>query len=224
MGAPLNPVPQVLKIILKGFVDNLAQNVWANVLHARYTGGPPSNADCAQLALQCRNAWETHVASLCPSQTTLQEVQVTDLSSTASGQGATTLISTGTRGDDAIPANAAALISYLAPVRFKGGHPRTYLYVGGNADLQGAAEWATAFVTEVQTKWNAFLSAINGLPAGTTTTSSPGWVRYHGKFLPNDGPPHYYLTNPLFEAYPSTGGTCQTEMASQRGRIGRREQ
>lgn len=224
MGAPLNPVPQVLRVVLQGFVDtSAADTLWANVLHFSYGGIAPSNGGCAAIAGNIMGNWAANVASLCPSPTTLQLVSVTDLTSPTSGAGEALAVHPGTRGDDSIPANAAVLISYPSALRYKGGHPRQYLYCLGNADLQGATNWSTAATAEVQTKWRAFLhSCLSSGSAGGITLSSFVTVRYKGKFLPNGGPPHYYLTNPIVNPVPDNSAIANQQMASQRGRIERR--
>jgi hypothetical protein len=152
----------------------------------------------------------------------LQVVTVTDLSSTSAGEGEALVLHPGTRGDDSIPANAAVLVSYGSSFRYKGGHPRTYLYVLGNADLQGATNWSTAATAEVQTKWRQFLTDNIGGNVSGTTISGFCAVRYRGKFLPNGGPPHYYLTDPIVMPIPITAVIANQQMASQRGRIERR--
>lgn len=219
MGAPLNPVPQVLKVFIEGFVDGTDTFKWGNVLHFGYTGTAPSNATCATIAGDISTAWSTNMASLCPSPTTLQSVTVTDLTSTGSGEGQSLAAHAGTRGDDSIPANAAVLISYPSAIRYKGGHPRTYLYILGNADLTGAAEWTP--LSEVNTKYQAFLTACISLSVAGCNVNSFCSVRYRGKFLPNGGPPHYYLTTPLVNPISVSSATARAEMASQRRRIGR---
>lgn len=224
MGAPLNPVPGVLRVVLEGFVDTSAANtLWANILHFTYGGTAPSNATCSAIAQNIANDWGTDFASTCPSPTTLQVVTVTDLTSTTAGEGEQLTLKPGTRGDDSIPANAAVLISYPVVGRYKGGHPRTYLYCLGNADLNGATNWNTAAATEVGNKWGQFLTDC--LTAGTagTVLSSFCAVRYRSKFLPNGGPPHYYLNSPIILPIASRSGVARTQMASQRGRIERRK-
>lgn len=224
MGAPLNPVPQTLRVVLEGFVDtSSADTLWANILHFTYGGTPPSNATCQVIGATIANLWNSNVASLCPSPTTLQVVTVTDLSSTAAGEGEALVLHPGTRGDDSIPANAAVLISYPSAVRYKGGHPRSYLYVLGNADLQGATNWSTAATAEVQTHWNQFLSQCASQTVSGTTISSFCSIRYRGKFLPNGGPPHFYLNTPIVNPIPANSGVARQQMASQRGRIERRK-
>lgn len=224
MGAPLNPVPNTLRIVLEGFVDtSAADTLWANVLHFSYSGTPPSDTTAQTIAAQVAVAWNANVASLCPSPTTLQVVTCTDLTSTTAGEGEALVLYPGTRGDDSIPANAAVLVSYPSVLRYKGGHPRSYLYVLGNADLQGATNWSTAATAEVQTKWRAFLSAAALVSVSGTSLASFVTVRYRGKFLPNGGPPHYYLNTPLVNVVPANSAVTRQKMASQRGRIGRRK-
>lgn len=224
MGAPLNPVPNVLRVVLQGFVDtSSADTIWANVLHFQFSGPAPSSATCNSLAGLIGAQWAINVASLCPSPTTLQLVTVTDLSSTSAAEGEALPLDPGTRGDDSIPANAAVLISYPSSLRYKGGHPRTYLYVLGNADLQGATNWSTAATNEVQTKWNAFLNACATFSSGGTTLTGFVTIRYRGKFLPNGGPPHFYLDTPLVNVTGPSPGKARQQIASQRGRIERRK-
>lgn len=220
MGAPLNPVPNVIKVFLEGKTDATGLNNWGNVLHFEYSGTAPSNAVCATIATNIEAAWSAHVASLAPSPTVLTTVTVTDLTSPTAGEGQWLGSTAGTRGDDSIPANAAVLVSYPSALRYKGGHPRTYLFVLGNADLTGAGEWTPT--AEVTTHWQAFLTAVLASGASGTVISQFCSVRYKGKFLPNGGPPHFYLTTPLVNVIPISAAAAQAKMASQRGRIGRR--
>lgn len=220
MGAPLNPVPNVLKVFLEGKTDNTDIYKWGNVLHFEYSGTAPNNAVCATIAGAIEAAWAAHVASLCPSPTQLTSVTVTDLTSTTAGEGQWLGTAAGTRGDDSIPANAAVLISYPSAIRYKGGHPRTYLYALGNSDLTGAGQWTP--LGEVDSHWQAFLTAVLAAGSSGTVISQFCSVRYRGKFLPNGGPPHYYLTTPLVNVIPVASATANAEIASQKGRVGRR--
>lgn len=224
MGAPLNPVPGVLRVVLEGFVDtSSADTLWANVLHFTYGGTAPSSATCVQIGTTIGVQWANYMAPECPSPTTLQVVTVTDLTSDSAGGGEALVLHAGTRGDDSIPANACVLISYPVTTRYKGGHPRSYLYCLGNADLQGATNWSTAATAEVQSHWGAFLTGCTQSGTAGTVLSSFCAVRYRGKFLPNSGPPHYYLNNPIVIPIAPGAGVARQQMSSQRGRIERRK-
>lgn len=221
MGAPLNPVPNVVKVFLEGWIDNDHVYKWGNVIHFDYSGTAPSNATCATIAANIGTAWSGNVASLCPSPTMLSSVTVTDLTSPSAGEGQSTTSHIGTRGDDSIPANAAVLISYPSALRYKGGHPRTYLYCLGNADLEGAGHWSVAGAAEVGTHWQAFLTACLSAGSSGTVLSAFVSIRYRGKFLPNSGSPHFYLNTPLVNTIPIASAVAQGEIASQRRRVGR---
>ena len=220
---PLPPVPNWLRVVIRGVVDEALGYPWANVLHFLYSGTAPSNATCATLASDVAAQWATHMAPECPSPTELTSVVVTDLTSDSAGEGEWLGSNAGSRGDDSIPANAAMLVSYPAAVRYKGGHPRQYLYVLGNADLTGAASWTSAATAEVQTHWQAFLTAIEGLSVSGTALGTFGSIRYYGKFLPNSGPPSYRLITPVVNPITVSMAQCKQEIASQRGRVGRRK-
>lgn len=220
---PLPPVPNWLRVVISGEIDNEDVYPWANVLHFEYAGTAPSNAVCATLAADVQTQWITWMRPECPAPTTLTKVTVTDLTSDTAGSGEWLGSEDGSRGDDGIPANAAVLISYPAPLRYRGGHPRQYLYVGGNADFEGSAKWSTLFTAEAQTHWRAFLGAIEGLSQSGTALGSFGAIRYYGKFLPNSGPPRYRLTTPMPMVINIAESVAAQEIASQRRRIGRRK-
>lgn len=218
--APLPDVPGVLKIMLKGVVDNEDIYGWANVLHFKYSGAPPSDADCNTIGVVAAGNWNTRMASACPSPTQLTEVSVIDLTSHTAGQWDTAVSYSGTRGDDSIPANAAMLMSYPVGTRYRGGHPRSYLYVLGNADLEGAAKWSTAGVAEVLGKWKLFLGDMEATTVGATVIGQFCAVSYVDRNV-NPVPP-YRRPVPLVLPLDITLTKARQEMASQRGRIGRR--
>lgn len=211
----LPPVPGVLRVFMEGKVDGEDIFNWGNVIHFRYSGSAPSNAVCATIAAQVGSEWATHMAPECPAPTTLQKVVVTDLTSNTSGQGESLIVHAGTRGDDSIPANAAVLITYAAPLRYRGGHPRQYLYVGGNADLEGAAKWSSAFQAEALSHWQAFITSMEGFTSSGCVLGTFCTVSYKSGNAPR--------VTPLVMNLDVTGAFVAAEMASQRRRIGRRK-
>lgn len=217
---PLPPVPNVLRVALEGYVDNEDIYGWSNILHFLYSGAAPSNADCSAIGTYIDGRWATRMAPQCPSPTQLTTVNVIDLTSSTAGQWDLAVSTPGTRGDDSIPANAAMLMSYPVGTRYRGGHPRQYLYVGGNADLEGAAKWASSFTAAVLLAWTEFIQDIEGHVQGATTIGTFGAVSYISKEV-NPVPP-YRRPVPLFLPLDITLTKVRAEMASQRGRIGRR--
>ena len=122
MGAPLNPVPNVLKVALTGVASS---RPWANILHAGYSGTAPSNNTCISFAQNFATQWGAHVASLCPSPISLTAVTVTDLTSASAGGGEWLQTIAGTRGDDTLGGNTAVLVA--RPVQ---GRPPAHLSTG----------------------------------------------------------------------------------------------
>lgn len=216
----LPPVPNVLKVVISGLVD--AQNVdnWANVLHFRYSGSPLTGTDASSLATTINLNWGSFIASLCPSPTRLTFVGVTDLSSNTAGQGESLTQRPGTRGDDSIPANSAVLIRYPITLRYRGGHPRTYIYCGGNADLQGATNWSTLFTNEAQTAWRGFVNTIIGLSAGSATITDQVAVSYYQGTDPATGKPLRRAV-PVVITLLHGQAVAEQQIANQRRRVGR---
>lgn len=219
MGAPYPPVPNVAQVLLRGTTPG---ELWENVLHLQYSGPAPTASTLNAIAGTINTMWQGQIASLCPSPIVLTEVLVTDLGSTTGAQGVNTFVVTGTRGDDIMAANAAVLVSYPVSLRYRGGKPRSYLLVGGNADNQDGMNWHAAFVTEVKTKWTNFMNGTLGQGSGGTTFNQWCAVRRTGRYLANSGPPHYILTNPIVMPVSSASIIVHGQIASQKGRIGRR--
>lgn len=219
MAGPFPPVPNVVQVRVQGTTPN---ELWENVLYVQYSGTAPTAANLSAYALLIQQAWNNNMAAECPSRIIHTNCTVTDLSSNTGAQGVSNTSIPGTRGDDLIPANAAVLISYPVSARWRGGHFRQYLLAGGNADNQDGMSWHAAFVTEVQNHWNNFfLGFIGNTQGGTTFTQHVG-VRRHGKYLPNAGPPHYVLDNPIVIPIAPNSAVAHAQIASQKGRIGRR--
>src|SRR5690348_5468957 len=104
MGAPLPDVPNVLRIFMEGWIDNDHVYKWGNVLHYTWSGTTPSIAGLTALANEVGTRWTIRVAPQCPSPTTLQTIQVQDLTShTAASATVLGADIAGTRGDDSIP-------------------------------------------------------------------------------------------------------------------------
>lgn len=217
----LPSVPGVIKSVAKGVSGEATPLDWANILHFAFSGVSPTTAFLTTLAGVVASSWSTHMAPEQVSNCTLTEVDMVDLTSSTSASVDHPVSVPGTRGSDEIPANVAYLVTYPIARRYRGGHPRNYLIVGGNADFLDAAHWSTAFTSEVINHWDAFLSAIIGYSSSGTTINGLVNVSYIDKAL-NPVPP-YYRTTPLVDAINIGTMIGQQQMASQRRRIGRHE-
>lgn len=217
---PLPDVPNVLKVVVQGNGSEATPITWANVLHWHYTGSAPSSTTLNTVAAHIGASWGTHMAPECPSPTVQNLIEVIDLTSSTSASGFDFTSRAGTRGDDEIPANSAMLAIYPVSRRYRGGHPRSYLLVGGNADFLDMAHWSTAFTAEVQSHWYDFLNAILAYSTGGMTIDRLVNVSYYSKEI-NPVPP-YRRTTPLVDDLDIGTMFTEQQIASQRRRIGRK--
>lgn len=219
MGAPFPPVPNCLQVQIQGSIPG---EIWENVLHFSYTGPPPTVSTLTTLANSIGLQWSTEVKPLQGVQATQTNVIVTDLSGTSGSQGIAVMGTIGTRTGPEVFANASVLISYPSPGRFKGGHFRTYLLAGVSSDMANPMNWTSTFTTLVSTAWQGFLGTVIGISAGGNQITQLIGLRRHGKYLPNAGPPNYVLTTPIQLPLSATNIAVHQQVASQKGRVGRR--
>lgn len=215
----LPSVPNVLKVVIKGISGESTPINWANVLHFLWSGTAPTVTSATAIANNVITQWGTHMAPEQVNNITMNEVDVIDLTSDTAAAVEIGADTPGTRGDDEIPANVAFLIDSEISRRYRGGHPRTYLIVGGNADFLDAAHWSTAFTAEVASHWDAFLGAVIGFASGGCLVGNQCSVSYVSK---EENPiPPYYRAVPIVDVMSGAYVTVEQQMASQRRRIGR---
>jgi hypothetical protein len=216
---PLPSVPNVIKAIIQGNSGESTEIPWANILHFAFTGASPTEAVIAAICSAIATQWGTHMSPEQVNNVTQNEVAAFDLTSPTAASAADFTVNPGTRGDDEIPAQTAYLVDYPIARRYRGGHPRNYLMVGGNADFLDAAHWSTAFTAEALSHWNAFLTAIIGVAHSGTTLTGLVNVSYISK-EENPVPP-YRRTVPVVDTISLSTMVGEQQMASQRRRIGR---
>jgi len=205
---PLPPVPNALRIAIRGVASG---RNWANVLHGSYV--PPSPVPLA-LDAYAGEVMAQWVLSLTPFQHPdihVTEVEVTDLAS-GGAQSVYPEDNAGTRAGDIIPASAAALMTYVILERYRGGHPRTYLLVGVQADLDDANSWSTDFVTALNTAWTTFTGAIFDYSGVGLTVDTQGCVSYIDA--------HARRATPLYYEFLEANGP-EGELATIRRRVRR---
>lgn len=209
----LPPAGKVLRIALQGIKS--AEN-WANILHFIYSGANPSVADVTSIAARVITEWNTYMKPRATADTTLETVKVTDLSSASGAQvesAAGPIV--GTNAEDPIPGSACFLVDYDVSLRYRGGHPRTYIVGGGDGDLDtGAANWSVwnaSFIAAMATSWTGFTTHISGFTAGSTTIGDQCAVRYKSAGVP--------LVTPIVLDLPTFN--TESRVCSQRRRLGR---
>lgn len=221
MAGPLPPVPNVVQLQVRGTTPG---EIWENVYNVNYSGAAPSAANLLAYATFVGQQWTNYIRPLCPSPIINTSIVATDLASNTGAQGVFNTNSPGNRGDDVIGSNTAFLISYPSSLRFRGGHFRTYLLCGGNADNQDGMNWHDAFVTETGNAMRNFLNSCLGNTQGTTTFTQLVGLKRHGKYGVQAPPPnpHFVLASPIIVPLVPNNLVPHKQMASQKGRIGRR--
>jgi hypothetical protein len=174
----LPAVPNVLKVNAHWGIegDLLGQTIH----YFRYTGGPPSPANCATMADAFVTDFAIEFAALCSNFVGMLEAVVTDLSSDTASQGAGGTPWVGTRGTELTPPGAAVVVAHTIGRRYRGGKPRTYLPAGVSSDIATTGLWTTGFVAAVDAAWGAAIAGFLTAGAGCTLDNIVNVSYYKG--------------------------------------------
>lgn len=204
------PLPAAAQVLKVRYVGVRTQTPWNCIMYGHYTGSAPTNPQLVAYGTALGNAWNTNIAPLCGVDVSLEEVDVVDLTSATSQSGTVASVHPGTRTGGGLGAQVALVSSWIAPLRYRGGHPRNYWPGGTAADLATPATWINASLTQFENGFAAFLTAINAINAGTSPVQF-GLLSYHTG--------HVLRPTPLFVAY--TGVTVHPRLDTQRRRLGK---
>lgn len=119
----------------------------------------------------------------------------------------------GTAGT-AAPANAAALISWSVPIRFRGGHGRSYLPDIGDTALASATALVSATVTTMNADLQTLITNMHGISSGNGGPFVPVIYKHRNANYPTNP-----LPVPTVVAVSSE--VVNTNLASQRRRLRR---
>lgn len=176
----LAPVPGVLKVSLVWAVGD--DPIAYNNLHWSYSGGPPSNADCATIAGNVRSAVVADLLPVTRITTAILFTRVTDLTTPSSGTGESHGGAAGALTGQSLPNDVCVLANAHISRRYRGGKPRAYLPIGAATYVDTTGDWIGADVTTMNTAWNAFIAAVNGMVVSTTTLGTSVNVSYYSGF------------------------------------------
>jgi|HubBroStandDraft_2_1064218.scaffolds.fasta_scaffold169856_2 hypothetical protein len=217
MSEPLPPVPGVVKAVVEG-VTSFAKN-WFNLFYFFYTGTAPNSTTLATMATSIYDEFVADFAPLMPPSTEITATSVTDLSTEMSPTITHTQTSPGTSTADKLPANVATLINYTVGMRYRGGHPRNYLYCGTDENLLNESQWNTAYIATAGTAITDFINDIVPSTFGGTDLTEHVMVSYFGGAPTVDGKSVRRVT-PL--VLPILGQSVNPIVGSQRRRRGMR--
>jgi len=203
----LPPVPGTLRARIGGVIGTIPWNV---ITHLAYSGGVPTAADALAFAtwlygiVQAGDGTHTF-ASLADNETALEFVTVTDLASSMGVEETYLQTIDGARSGHPIAAQVSALLKYDQPLRYRGGHPRSYWHLGVSEDLTNPAEWSSAFVTACE-DWAFAIGAAmaTGHTSGGVTVDGPWAVSYFSGHAPRVTPLVLPLTMTAIAPRPCT--------------------
>jgi len=168
--------------------------------------------------------WGTVWAGYASSETYLNEIVITDLTTPSSGQGTHSGATPGTRVGSFLPAGCATLLNFAIARRYRGGKPRLYLPYGTASDLTTSSAWSTGYQAGITASWTTWQSdTLAAAPSGTTITSQVNVSYYEGFTNEAYGTPTKYrrvptlrVGGPLIDSI--TGYSTNGRPASQRRR------
>lgn len=215
MSRPAIPL-DICRVVVEGHVATLP---WVNTfwLHTP-SSSTPSGTQVSALAHAFLAAYNTAFVPgmIATSATTQCIVEWNDGGGgVVDGTDATPV--SGSAGGAALPASAAFILSWRLGVRYRGGHPRTYLGGQSTTYQNDPATWTTSHVSAMQTATNTFLSTINALSPAPFTSVSLGVLRQFANGGSETKPPTF-LNPPVFR--PFTSVICKPGIATQRRRLG----
>ena len=206
MGTPIY-TSDVIRVAFEGTVG---ARQWSNIVHYKFSGGGPSVGDLTTMGDALAGDWEALMTPFQDADTALTGVKLTDLTSALGAQTTVGADLVGTRDGAYLPASASVLVTYDVAVRYRGGHPRNYLSVGVQADLDTAQTWTADFATDVQNAWNELTAAPVGVTYGATSITTMGVVSLRTALAPRVSGVYYPYTGP---------GLAQVDLGSIRRRV-----
>lgn len=163
---PLPAAPQVVRVQVNGVINTVP---WCNIFHLQYTGTAPTVAQLDTLSSGVVNAWGTNFGPMVNTGVSLTGAIATDLTNALASQGAASASTAGSRAGTALSNAQAAVLTWKINMRYRGGHPRTYLPATVSSDIVGGRLFTDTYVTALTSAAGTFRTALNALTSGATT-------------------------------------------------------
>lgn len=216
-----NPPNPTLRAELNWKID--ADPMGTTRLFFQYSGSAPSPSDCIGFAGAIQAQLVSEFVPLMHPQVTNESVTVVDITTTSGHQGTAGSPQVGTRTGGQLAPATCVLVNHQIGTRYRGGKPRSYLPFGTSTDVATAGLWLSAFVTDVDTAWGAFIAGILGTSAGSTALDAYIALSYYDGVnppvtLPSGRVKQSSKLRVTPVQYNITGHTTSPTIASQRRR------
>jgi hypothetical protein len=207
------PVADVVRLAIK---QTRATRTQVNICYVKATLKSGSfamlQADVQAITDAVFTAWGGNIMPQLTTDTTLVEVDGTDLSGPTGATAIHTGSVAGGLAGTALPSNVALCVSWKESLHYRGGHPRSYMGGVSATFLADVRHVTTTFQGVMQSAANNFRTAVNSAAASTNVAS---WAL---------SGVHYSLnkvaqTPPLVTTI--SGAAVDTRLDSQRRRLGK---
>jgi hypothetical protein len=176
------PLPPVAKVIKFTFLSQQGSNSRIfNHLFFAYSG-TLSLADLITLVTTARTAWQTNITTIQITSVALLQVTGTDLSTPSSPTNTQTSTTVGTNGGAHLPDGTSMVIQLKINRRYRGGHPRLYLFGLSQAGLSTDNTWTPSYLASFVNGIQAVITAIQTAPPAAVGTMTPVNVSYFSGF------------------------------------------
>lgn len=172
------PASDVLRVAIN---MDFAGKPAVNILHAHVTLNGAFLLGGDQITTICEgifNSWSARVMPALSSSLHLVSVDAVDLSSDLGGSGIHSGNTAGGQTTPALPANVALCVSWKEAIRYRGGHPRTYLAGICEGQLADPRHVTATVATGMAANMNQFLADVNAITTPSVTTLRVGTVHY----------------------------------------------
>jgi hypothetical protein len=155
----LQPVPGVLRCVLRGIADGVTVN---NVVHVfRGNISPWTSADAQAQVNSMAATFVTRFISLINNRYTFTGVEGTDLTNNVGVVATAAASSVGTKTGTGTTNATAQCITWKTAAHYRGGHPRMYLFGPGTADITLGTTFVGSHVTALKTAALAWITDVN---------------------------------------------------------------
>ena len=189
------PLPDAPGVALLKMFGQIGDHTCEQVVHWKFNGAA-TDADMLQIATQWQGAWETYWVNngseFVSTDVELLYTTATDLTTPTSAFAQYTHTQAG-NSDERCSANDAILLSHNVAMRYRGGHPRTYVFGATNDNVaDGSQTWIDTATAAALAAWEFAVAdvlagsypVITELAVGALSYFTGGALRASPLFLP----------------------------------------
>ena len=149
-----------------------------------YSGPGPTVGDLNTWLATVNTQWSGHMSGQQTTDTTLTQLEATDLASNTGAQAIAAVASAGTLTGTGVNAAAAVclIIKFKIARRYRGGHPRFYMPGPSMGNLQTTETWTSAYASGAASAFSAFIAAAVTTPPTNLGTMAHVNVSYFQGF------------------------------------------